>query len=60
MSKAIRCPWCQEETLVTEEVSEKQFGNVKTRRCDKYGKVVASYLIEERDFLPKIRVFENE
>ena len=29
MSKEIRCPWCQEETLVTEEVCEKQFGNVK-------------------------------
>ena len=60
MSKEIKCPWCQENTSAKGKVSDNKLGRVNTRQCDKCGKVLASYLVGEGDFLPKIRVYGNE
>ena len=60
MAKEITCPWCQEKTETRVSVSENQYGRVSERRCDKCDKVLAAYNADEGDFLPRIRVFENE
>ncbi len=56
----VRCNWCG-ETIPVPEVKVKRvkndYGTVIERRCPKCGKVLAAYLEEEGDFLPKIRTF---
>ena len=56
----VRCNWCG-ETIQVPEVKVKRvkndYGTVIERRCPKCGKVLAAYLEEEGDFLPRIRTF---
>ncbi len=56
----VRCNWCG-ETIPVPEVKVKRvkndYGTVIERRCSKCGKVLAAYLEEEGDFLPRIRTF---
>jgi len=40
-------------------ILKKTHGNVRERRCSKCGKVLAAYLMEEGDFMPRIRKFQN-
>lgn len=56
----IKCPWCG-ETIPTSTVEIKNikndYGIVTERRCSKCHKLLAAYLAEEKDFLPKMRTF---
>ena len=58
--REIKCPWCEEvisETEVKVEHRRSDYGTVLERRCAKCGKVLAAYLDQEGDFLPRIRKF---
>ncbi len=57
--KEVICPWCGEQTLPKMNILKKTHGNVRERRCSKCGKVLAAYLMEEGDFMPRIRKFQN-
>ena len=60
MRKEIKCPWC-EEVLSEEEVmvsyKKSDYGSVIERRCTKCNGVLAAYLENEGNFLPRIRKF---
>jgi len=53
------CPWCGK--LTTPKINEKSnnYGVVVERGCELCGKVLASYLKGEGQFLPQIRKFTN-
>jgi len=56
----ITCPWCGEAILVSKVMvghNKSDYGTVIERRCTKCSKVLAAYLEQERDFLPRIRTF---
>jgi phage FluMu protein Com len=59
--KKVKCPWC-ETVDVPVQVSNIQSGvnTIVERRCELCGKIIASYVLGEGDFLPKIRVFESK
>lgn len=59
MIKEIKCGWCGELTLPNEKKFNNEYGNIIERRCSKCDKVLAAYLVEEGNFLPKIRTFSN-
>lgn len=59
MEKEVKCPWCERKTIPKVSLLKKQFGNVRERRCSECGKILAAYLVEERDFLLKTRTFAN-
>lgn len=60
-SKNIRkCPWCNEMTASETRLLKKRWGDVRERRCTGCGKVLAAYLVEEGDFMSKIRAFPNQ
>ena len=56
----IKCPWCN-EIVPTAAVKTKHvgndFGDVIERRCSKCNKLLAAYLEQEGEFLPKMRTF---
>ena len=60
MKKEVKCPWCDERTSGKVKKFTNDYGTVVERRCTSCGKMLASYLEGEGDFMPKIRVFENE
>lgn len=60
MDKTIKCPWCGVMTAPKRDFIKNNYGTVVERRCDKCGKIVASYRKGEGNFLPRIRVFPNE
>jgi len=55
-----KCPWC-DEVIPISEVKVRRYKNdyatVIERRCPKCSNVLAAYLDEEGDFLPRIRTF---
>ena len=56
----IKCPWCEEVVPVGGvKVAHKKndYGTVLERRCARCNKVLAAYLEEEGDFLPRMRTF---
>jgi len=56
----VKCPWCGDTIPVTDvkvKINKNDKGTIIERSCSKCGKVLAAYLEEEGDFLPKIRVF---
>ena len=57
--KEIKCPWCDDKMTPIVSRNRSKFGNLNERRCSKCGKILAVYLLEEGDFFPKIRKFEN-
>ena len=57
MEKEVKCPWCGELGNPQITVVSKALGNVIERRCTKCGQVLAAYLEQEGEFLPKIRTF---
>lgn len=60
MVKKIECPWCGEklpQSEVKRQHYRNDFGAVIEIRCAKCGNVLAAYLEEEKNFLPKIRRF---
>ena len=57
MSKEIKCPWCGERVTPEPEVIQRKVAEVVERRCPQCGKVLAAYLEQDRDFMPKIRTF---
>lgn len=59
MKKEIKCPWCDEITKGEVKKFDNDYGTVMERRCTACGKIIASYMDGEGDFMPKIRVFEN-
>jgi len=59
MEKEAVCPWCGGETVPRMEILEKEHGKVRERRCGLCGKVLAAYLLEEGDFMNRIRKFQN-
>jgi len=59
MEKEVKCPWCERKTVPTVSLLKKQLGGVRERRCSECGKILAAYLVEEGNFLPKIRTFAN-
>lgn len=54
-----KCPWCGETLVPASNVLAKSYGKVRERRCAHCGKVLAAYLMEEGDFMNRIRKFEN-
>lgn len=60
MRREIACPWCG-EVMPVSEVKVRSYGNdygaIVERRCPKCSRVLAAYLEEERDFLPRMRTF---
>jgi len=58
MSKEIICPWCNEKTETDKKILKKENSQVVERRCKNCGKILAAYMENEKDFLPKIRVFD--
>ena len=54
-----RCPWCGEALVLAGHVLGKPYGKVRERRCTHCGKVLAAYLMEEGDFMSRIRKFQN-
>jgi phage FluMu protein Com len=56
----VTCAWCG-GLIAMPEVKVRRYNNghgtVIERRCPKCDKVLAAYLEEEGDFLPKIRTF---
>jgi hypothetical protein len=59
MEGKVFCPWCEEKMTPKMRILEKANGKVSERRCANCGKVLAAYLIEEGDFMSRIRKFEN-
>ena len=57
MSKEITCPWCDEIVTPDAKVIQRKVADVVETRCPRCGKVLAAYLEEDRDFMPKIRTF---
>jgi hypothetical protein len=60
MGKQVKCPWCgeaQAESEVKVSTVKNDQGNVVERRCAKCHRVLAAYLEQEGDFIPKIRKF---
>ena len=55
----VLCPWCEEKTKPVEKISDKENGQVREKRCEKCNKILAAYLVDEGDFLSRIRKFEN-
>lgn len=59
-SKQIICPWCREassEAEVTVNTRKSDYGSLIERRCRQCHKVLAAYLENAGDFLPRIRRF---
>jgi hypothetical protein len=59
MEKEVVCPWCEKKAAPKVVILKKEHGDVRERRCSLCGKVLAAYLIEERDFMGSVRKFEN-
>ena len=57
--KARKCPWCGEETVAKVNHLKKTYGAITERRCSNCGKVLAAYLADEGQFLPKMRSYQN-
>ena len=57
--KPRKCPWCEETTDVKEVILKKTHGEIRERRCGNCGKVLAAYLADEGQFLPKMRSYQN-
>ena len=57
--KQRKCPWCGEIADVKEKLIKKTHGEVRERRCVNCGKVLAAYLSDEGQFLPKMRSYQN-
>ncbi len=59
-SGEIKCPWCDGVIPMAEvKVGRRKndYATVIERRCPKCSSVLAAYLDEEVDFLPRIRTF---
>ena len=59
MEKQVKCPWCDEQVTPVANISTKQGGNVKERRCPKCNAVIAAYLDEPGVILEKVRLFQG-
>ena len=57
MSKEIRCPWCGEMVRAEAKVIQRKVDDVVERKCPQCGKILAAYLEQDKDFMPKIRTF---
>lgn len=57
--KEMKCPWCSTVGTPKLKITKKAGGDVAERICTKCNQVIAAYLSTEGNFLPKIRVFEN-
>lgn len=57
MSKEITCPWCGERVTPEAKVMQRKVAEVVERRCPRCGRILAAYLEQDRDFMPKIRTF---
>jgi len=58
--KEIKCPWCGQAVPVPEvkiAAKKSDYADVKERRCPKCGKILAAYIENEGNFLPRIRTF---
>jgi len=56
----VKCPWCGEvidTTTVKVRHFKNDYGTIVERRCSRCDKVVAAYLEEEGNFLPRMRTF---
>jgi NAD-dependent SIR2 family protein deacetylase len=52
-----KCPWCGAEGKPETNLLKNAHGEVRERRCSHCGKVLAAYLEEEGEFMPKTRAF---
>lgn len=59
MEKETLCPWCEKKTIPKVTLLNQENGEVRERRCAACGKVLAAYLLEEGDFMSRIRKFQN-
>jgi len=57
LGNEIKCPWCGERVTPEPKVIHRKVAEVVERRCPQCGKVLAAYLEQDRDFMPKIRTF---
>lgn len=56
----IKCPWCSETIPITGikvNTIENEHGTIQERRCPRCHRVLASYLEEEGEFMPRMRTF---
>ncbi len=60
MAREIKCPWCgeaqRENEIAMRNLTNAQ-GDVVERRCAKCHKLLAAYLEDEGNFIPRIRKF---
>ena len=59
MEEKVICPWCGTEMVPEKSILKRENGNVRERRCTHCKKVLAAYLVEEGDFMSRIRKFQN-
>ena len=57
MKKEAKCPWCGETVAPEAEVIKRSTTEVVERKCPKCGKILAAYMKDEPDFMPRIRKF---
>ena len=59
MERQVKCHWCGEQVTPVVNISTKQYGDVKERRCPKCDAVIAAYLDEPGVILEKVRLFQG-
>ncbi len=59
MEEKVICPWCETKTVPKISNLKKENGEVRERRCGSCGKILAAYLVEERNFMSRIRKFKD-
>jgi len=59
MEKQVNCPWCSELVTPVVNVSAKEHGNVKERKCPKCNQVLAAYLDEPGLVLETVRTYQE-
>ena len=57
MKKETKCPWCGEMVAPEPKVVQRKLAAVVERECPACKKILAAYLEEDQDFMPKIRKF---
>ena len=55
--KETQCPWCGEMVVPEPKVVQRKAAAVVERKCPACGKILAAYLEEDQNFMPKIRKF---
>lgn len=55
----VKCPWCSSEEGVDLKKERSDYADIIVRRCKACGKIISSYLDEDRVVLERVRTFKN-